>query len=397
MEPRELLTEWHEKASLNFASRFLLKKLYEQPKLDFIRDTLMTSFPARYFQVLLGQRIAPSKINRIRSLLLVPDRLSAAKALYEIALLLKYCQSSPGLWASLKELQQNPINLRSFFFELFIYKTFDDAGIPTVIKPMSGKQELEGYCTLKGQEFLFECKLPYIPSLDELFLIQQLMGVFQQYGYQKSPLNGYIAQIQFTRPIADEHREELEKKIKTFYDGLPHGVVGEVDYSDPGGAGLLQAKTYTKERLAVIKKEKKAEIIYYMAPTGQVGLNGEVQMEGKMIGKWNILRDKLYKKLETILKAEKRQHPPEQFPYKIVFIGSESFPEFQFGLFQHENMYDLDRIVTLCNKLRLGSIVCFIRKYYQQNQPYILVDVIAPTELQDVAQIIKHIFGSLTA
>jgi len=397
MKPRELLTEWHEKASLNFASRFLLTKLYEQAKLDFVRDTLMTSFPPRYFQALPGQRIAPSKINWIRSLLLVPDRLSAAKALYEIALLLKYCQSSQALWASFKDLQSNPINLRSFFFELFIYKAFDDAGIPTTKKPQSGKQELEGYCTVKGQEFLFECKLPYIPSLDELFLIQQLMSTFHQHGYQKSPLNGYIAQVQFTRPIGDEHREELEKKIITFYNGLPHGVVMEVDYSDPWGAGLLRAETYTKERLDEIEKEKKAEIIYYMAPTGQVGSNGEVQMEGKMIGKWNILRDKLYKKLETILKAEKRQHPPEQFPFKIVFIGSESFPEFRFGLFQHENMYDLDRIVTLCNKLRLGSVICFIRKCYQQDQPYILVDVIAPRELLEVAQLLKHIFGSITA
>jgi len=397
MKLRELLTEWHEKASLNFASRFLLKKLYEQSKLDFVRDTLMTSFPVKYFQVLPGQRIAPSKINWIRSLLLVPDRLSAVKALYEIALLLKYCQSSPGLWATFKELQQNPINLRSFFFELFIFKTFDDAGIATVKKPLSGKQELEGYCTVRGQEFLFECKLPYIPSLDELFLIQQLMGTFHQHGFQKSPLNGYIAQIQFTRPVTDGHREELEKKIRRFYNDLRHGMLMEVDYSDPGGAGLFHAKSYSKERLEAIEKENKAEIIYYMAPTGEVGKNGEVQMEGKMIGKWNILHDKLYKKLETILKAEKRQHPPEQFPYKIVFVGSESFPEFQFGLFQHENMYDLDRIVTLCNKLSLSSLVCFIRKYYQQNQPYILVDVIAPTELLDVAQVIKHIFGSLTA
>jgi hypothetical protein len=397
MPVRELLTEWHQKASLAFASRFLIVPRFEQQKIDFIRDTFLRSFPARYFQIKIGQDIATSKINWIKSLLLVPTQLSAVKALYEISLQLNYCKSEPALWEEFTKLQTNPINLRSFFFEVFVYKTFDDAHIPTIKKPVAGGQALEGYCTLNGKDYLFECKLPYLPSLEELFLVQRLMNDFYQFGARKSPLNGYIASIYLQRPLSDKHRVELGQKIATFYNGLPTGVDMEIDYDNPGGAGLFQARTFSKERLERLEQENKADIIFYMAPTGEIGSNGEVRMEGKVVGKFNILRNKLYKKLESILKAEKEQHPPDAFPRKVLFIGSESFPEFQFGLFQHDNMFDLGRVVLLCNKLDLRCIVCFIRKYYQRDSAYIVVDTVAPPELMDEAKLIKHIFSSIVA
>lgn len=394
MATRELLIEWHQKASLNFASRFLLKARIEQGKLDFIRDTFLTSFSPRYFQIHPAREISSSKINWVKSLLLVPDRYSAVMALYEIALQIRYSKSFPVLWEEFLRLRKNPINLRSFLFELFVYKTFDSSMINTVKKPVMGQQELEGYCTLNGKEFLFECKLPYIPGLDELFDVQRLMLDFFKQGSNKVPLNGYIAAVFFQRPFKDAHRKELGQKISNFYKGLPHGVDVEIDYVDPGKTGRLEVKTYTKKRLDEMKRQDKADVLFYLTPTGEINNNGAVKMEGKLVGRFNILRDEVYEKLEDILKKEKKQHPPEVFPRKILFIGSESFPEFQFGLFQIDNMFDLNRVVELCNKLKLECIVCFVRKYYQDDHPFIKVDVIAPPELMAEAQLIKHIFYS---
>jgi hypothetical protein len=397
MQTRELLTEWHEKSSLYLASDLLLKPHIERDKLDFIRDTLITEFDEDYFQLHPGREMSSEEINWIKSLLLVPERLSAVKALLEIALQLRYCKRYPTLYKEFKRLRSNPRNLRSFFFELFIYKTLEDAKIPMDKKAKRGKQELEGFCRIYGKEFLFECKLPYIPGLEGLFLVQRLMGDFHLHGTQKTPANGYIAAVYIQWPWTDEHREGLGQKIRRFYERLPHGGQLDIKYDDPGTLGRLEVRSFTAERLSELEKENIADVIYYTAPTDEITGNGFVHMRAKVIGKFNILRDKLYKKLESILTTEKEQHPLDQFPLKILFLGSESFPEFQFGLFQHEDMYDLNRIVAMCNTLELGCIVCFVRKYYQNNDPYMGIDVIAPTELLAEAQLIKHIFDSLPA
>jgi hypothetical protein len=395
MTPRELLTEWHQKASLNFSSQFLHHPMIDQERLDFIRDILLTSFDAPYFQLFPGKEISNDQINWIKSLLMAPDRFSAVKALQELSLQLQYCKRFPTLWKEFKRLRNNPINLRSFFFELFVYKTLDDAHIVTIKKPKRGKQELEGYCALKGSEFLFECKLPYLPGLEELFLVQRLMNDFYQQGTQKLPPNGYIATVELQRPLTATHRSELGEKIAKFYANLPSGVPVEINYHDPGPAGRLDVQTFSQERLDAVKEENKADVTYYLAPTGEVRENGQVMLAGKVLGKFNVWREKQYQKLESILIAEEEQHPAVVFPRKVLFIGSESFPEFQFGIFQHDNMFDRDRIVQLCNALELSCIVCFIRKYYQGNDPYMKVDVIASSEQWDEGLLIKHVFESV--
>jgi len=395
MEPRELLAEWHTTASLHLASIFLLQPLIEKGKLDFIRDTLMTEFDGDYFQLQPCQEIASDEIHWIKSLLMVPERLSAVKALYELALQLRYCQRFPSLYKEFKRVRPNLRNLRSFFFELFIDKTLDEAGIPTEKMKKVGRQVMEGFCTLNGKEFLFECKLPYIPGLEELFLVQRLMKDFHEQGSKKVPLNGYSAALYIERPMTAAHREALGRQITKFYQGLPSGVPAQIDYLDPGPPGRLEAKTFSPEVLAVLGKEDKADVMYYLEPTGEVTPDGVVQMKGKVSGKFNVLVDKLYQKLASILLAEREQHPPEKFPLKIVFLGSESFPEFQFGIFQDESMFDLDRVLALCNTLKLGCIVCFVRKYYQLGEPYVKADVIGPMELAEEAQQLKDLFDGL--
>lgn len=138
--------------------------MYEQQKLDFIRDTLMTSFSRKYFQIYPGREIASTKINWIRSLLLASHRLSAVKVLYEIALLLKYCNAIHALWTEFEDLRDNPINLRSFFFELFIYKTFDDASYRRLKSRLQASRSSKAIVRYAERSFSLNVNCPMSPA-----------------------------------------------------------------------------------------------------------------------------------------------------------------------------------------------------------------------------------------
>ncbi|MES1222283.1 MAG: hypothetical protein ABUT20_42700, partial [Bacteroidota bacterium] len=387
---KNLLSEWSAEA-LAISSPFAITPKYDRSKVEFIYNTIKEFFGMPFFEVNAGTDKAINKISWLYGLISTNKSIPCYHALYDICLLISYSKTlDPSLQKELQQLKRNPENLRTFFFELFIYRMLDSNKIPNIKKLVSENHVLEGTCELNGKTFLFECRKAFMPKMNELDVKRRLLTDIWLLGQQMQGGVGMICTIKLTRPITGAHRSDLADKLRQYFKRL-EGIKSKVtiQYTHQGDYGSLSAIDYDEATLIEIQAKKDYDVLYYVIPP-KIPVPGiPDHYRAKISCNFSLNNSQIYKKLETLLKEKKRQHKSSSFKNKIIFLDSESLPEFHMNIFQTEGMYDLELVKQVYNKVGLKDILCIVRRFYNNKGPFILADVIAPDHLQETAGVLK--------
>jgi hypothetical protein len=392
MTTTNLLESWH-KETLVLSSPFNIGKKLSRQKVSFIYDTLVSFFGLKYFDVKGNVDKPLKKISWLHSLLANNTHIGCVSALYEVALLIEYSKTlENSIQKELRDLKRNPENLRTFFFELYIFNFLDKKNIPNRKKIKLNDQELEGTCILFGNEYLFECRKIFMPKLNEFDVMRRLMTEFW---FESKKINkgyGMICTVSLKRPIKGEHYSVFEKKIKKYFADFNEfkETIAKIEYIIEDEFGSFKVIDYDEASLIEIKAAKKYDVLFYVVPPLNPIRNVPNKYDIKITCNFFIFQNALYKKTESVLKEKKDQHKNSVFKNKIFFIDSESFPELQMGLFQNENMFDYNKVKSIYDKLNITNIVCIIRRHYMQETPNVFVDIFYPESLKETALFLKQ-------
>lgn len=389
-DTKNLLTEWYREA-MAMSSPMAITRQYDRKKVEFIYQTLCDFFGLSFFGVNGGSDKAIDKISWLFGLVSTNKSIPCYHALYDVCLLIEYSKTlDESIQKEMKQLKKNPENLRAFFFELFIYRLFDFNGVANDKKVVSGNQVLEGTCELDGETFLFECRKAFLPKIHELDIMRRILTDIWLLG-QEFPLGvGMICTIKLTRPIAGIHLSDMREKLRGYFKKLSE-IKSRVTikYTHGGEYGVFSAIDYDEASLIEIQSKKDYDILYYVNPP-KLPVPGVADLYRARIScNFFVSHSQLYKKLETMLKEKKRQHRNSVFQNKIIFLDSESLPEFHMNIFQNDSMFDLDMIRQAYNKVGLKDILCIVRRSYNNEGPFVQADVIAPDHLQDAAKMLQ--------
>jgi hypothetical protein len=117
-----LLARWYEQVWVR-SSPLSITPLIDRAVVDDIYQTLSTYFPKNYFRVNPNADAELRKIPWLFGVLSSHIQMECIHALQEVSTLLHYLQMlDQKIIKEFYQLQKNPQNLRSFFFELFIYR-----------------------------------------------------------------------------------------------------------------------------------------------------------------------------------------------------------------------------------------------------------------------------------
>lgn len=387
---KNLLSEWYQKAHA-LSSPFALKTLYPRDKVDFIYKSLQEFFGLSFFAVSAGTDKTIDKISWLFGLLSTNKSIPCYHALYDVCLLIEYSKTlDDSIQKEMKQLKKNPENLRAFFFELFIYRLFDLNRVKNAKKVVCGNQVLEGTCELDGKTFLFECRKAFMPKIHELDVLRRILTDIYLLG-QEFPLGvGMICTIKLTRPVAGIHLSDMREKLRGFFKKLS-GIKSRVtiQYTHGGEFGTFSAIDYDEAALIDIQAKKDYDVLYYVKPP-RIPVPGVPDFYRARIScTFSIAESQVYKKLETMFKEKKRQHRNSPFQNKIIFLDSESLPEFHMNIFQNDSMYIPEMIQQAYTKAGLKDILCIVRRSYNDDGPFVLADVIAPPHLQVAGSALK--------
>lgn len=389
-DTKNLLTEWYREA-MAISSPMAITRQYERKKVEFIYQTLCDFFGLSFFGVNGGSDKAIDKISWLFGLVSTNKSIPCYHALYDVCLLIGYSKTlDESIQKEMKQLKKNPENLRAFFFELFIYRLFDFNRMANDKKVVAGNQVLEGTCELDGKTFLFECRKAFLPKIHELDIMRRILTDIWLLG-QEFPLGvGMICTIKLTRPVAGIHLSDMREKLRGYFKKLSE-IKSRVTikYTHGGEYGVFSAIDYDEASLIEIQSKKDHDILYYVNPP-RIPVPGVADFYRARIScNFFVSQSQLYKKLETMLKEKKRQHRNSAFQNKIIFLDSESLPEFHMNIFQNDSMFDLDMIKQAYDKVGLKDILCIVRRSYNKEGPYVQADVIAPDHLQDAAKMLQ--------
>ncbi len=134
------------------------------------------------------------------------------------------------------------------------------------------------------------------------------------------------------------------------------------------------------------------DVLFWIEPPNNPLPGMLSRYRARINSKFSISRNRIYEKLESVLKEKIKQHKNSRFEDKIIFLDSEALPEFQMGLFQSKDMFGLDRTWKLYHKLRTRAIVCIIRRYFITEQFSIEVDVFYQDKDAQVAKELRQLF-----
>ena len=388
--PKNLLSEWYQEAHA-LSSPFAFKTYYPRGKVDFIYKSLQGFFGLSFFGVSAGTDKAIDKISWLFGLVSTNKSIPCYHALYDVCLLIEYSKTlDDSIQKEMKQLKKNPENLRAFFFELFIYRLFDLNCVSNAKKVVSGNQVLEGTCELDGKTFLFECRKAFLPKIHELDVMRRILTGIWILG-QEFPLGiGMICTIKLTRPVAGIHLSDMTEKLRGFFKRLSEIKSRvKIQYTHGGEFGILSAIDYDEASLIDIQAKKDYDVLYYVKPPRIPAPGVPDFYRARISCNFSITQSQVYKKLEAMFKEKKRQHRNSPFQNKIIFLDSESLPEFHMNIFQNDSMYNLEMINKAYTKAGLKGILCIVRRSYDADGPFVLADVIAPNHLQDAAGTLK--------
>ncbi|MBO3270458.1 hypothetical protein [Hymenobacter defluvii] len=386
------LEEWHKNA-LSISSPYLIKAIVSREKISFIYNELKNGFGEKFFRLKIGIDTPLDKTIWINQLLANKNHLGSIGALYHIALLIQYANTlEANIINDIKRLKNNPRNLRTFFYELFIFNILDRSNIPNQKKIVIGDQEIEGICTINGKQFLFECRKVFMPRIEDLDIKKRLMEVFYLKSKTMNKGIGIICGIRMTRPIISSYRQSFEEKISTFFENFNKSDgFNKINYVIEDETGLFNAINYDEASLIEAKGLKKYDVLFYLSPTGNKG--NMVHLVGGTQGVFEVTQTALYKKLENILKEKKKQHKNSIYKHKIIFIDTEIFPGLELDLFQTETSFDEEMLKNVYNKVCRDTILIITRRIYQKETPEIKVAAIYTKALESEANYLLSNFN----
>lgn len=375
------------------SSPFQIRPSLDRKRLDFTNDCLKSFFGLSYFQVKVGADKPIEKIVWLYGLLSNYEKLACFEALYDIAKLIEYSYTLPkSIQKTLQNLKKNPQNLRTFFFELFIYRFLDENKITNEKKAQEGIQELEGLLDFGGLKFLFECRKVFIPKLKEVDLLRRVMTDLTLQAKTMKAGYGMIVSITLSRPIEGAHYNSFKNKIRTFFDRFnkSSGIKG-IDYVVSDKFGEFKVENYSEATLVTLTELNKPDVLFYLKPLEFILPGVKAYYQAKSICNFSIFRYKIYEKLEEVLKEKKKQHKGSTYKQKVIFIDSEILPEFQWDLFAGPESYDPESIRRICQKLQLNAIVFIIKRTYTPNGPHVSADYYTSEEMMPIAERIKYL------
>jgi len=252
------LEQWYKNALL-ISSPYLIKANVSREKITFIYEQLKAGFGEKFFYLKTGIDIPLDKTVWIHQLLANMNHLGSIGALYHIALLIQYANTlESNIYNEIHRVKNNPRNLRTFFYELFIFNILDKGGIDNKKKFTVGIQEIEGTCTINNKVFLFECRKVFMPKIEELDIKKRLMEVFYVKSRNMNKGIGMICGVKMARPIIGKYRQSFEEKISTYFKKLnKHAGFNEINYIIEDETGLFSATNYNEASLIEAKELKK--------------------------------------------------------------------------------------------------------------------------------------------
>ena len=364
-----LLDRWFDNAKM-LSSPIAIKQVVARDRVDFIYITLSSYFPKSFFDVELYSDRPSEKASWILSLLSNYNHIGSISALNEIATLIEYSQ---GLGSEIRQefesLKRNPQNLRSFFFELYIYHLLDRNGIKNSKKVKIGKQIVEGVIYDQEKEYLFECKKVFMPMVGEFDILRRLLIDFKRFSGKMKGGTGIICTIKLTRPVSGKHRSYFERIIKEYFLRINKKGVNAVQYCIDSEFGSFYATHYDEATFVETKDLKLYDMIFYLIPPKSPMENQINYYSGKSICNFSYTYSEIYDKLKKVLKQKKAQHKYSLIKDKIIFIDNEIIPEFYMSLFQRENMLDEELLRNVYEDLNLSESVCILRRDYTGDNP----------------------------
>jgi len=393
MKQFNLLEKWYQSVYI-ISSPLSIQQLVPRERITLIYNTFTAFFGSKFFDVKPNSDKPIEKISWIFSLLSNFNKIGCIVALHEIARLIEYANTlEKPIQLELNNLKKNPQNLRTFFFELFVFKRFDDNQIPNKKKYLMGAQMIEGSCVIDNREYLFECRKIFMPKISELDIMRRLMIDFWKHATKTTKGIGMICTVSFKKPITGKHRSNFENRIKVFFEKLNNKTyVTNINYHITDDYGTFKVIDYNEASLFEIKEFKKYDILYYVIPPKIPVPNQPNKYNAKIICNFSTFQSKIYEKLENVLKEKKQQHKNSTLTNKILFIDSETLPEFHMGLFQNEAMFEKDKVAAIFKKLKINDIVCIIRRSYSKEKPEILLDAFSNENNRNTVKILKEIF-----
>lgn len=384
-----LLEEWYREAFL-ISSPLSISPKIDREAVDYIYNKLSTFFGKDYF--------IPSKpdttiddINWIHSLLVSKKTLGCYQILKDISTLISYYESMKNElnYYLTSVINSNKI-LRSFFFELYIYRQLDLCKIVNQKKVMLNGKEREGLCLLNEKVFLMECKKAYYPKLDSLDILCNLQRTLMRKSDQFRNPKGMILSINMQKPLQKRYKAEFKRLIPTLSNWNALISESTPQFESNLLDGRIAMQMFSDIALIEAERLTKYDVLFHLKPARTA--TGQPYLKGSTVLSFSMLQTEILKKLETILKGAKSQHRDFYGP-KIFFVDTEAYPEFRMGLFQLKTSLSETEIEKIINKVGFrDTIVCILRRSITETSFVTEAYIYASEELRQEGKLIANMF-----
>lgn len=339
---------------------------YVRNEVEFIYNIFIEYFPDSFFYIDSTNDNDLEKESWILGLLANYDNSVCVDELNDIAALIDYSKGLDNdIQTYMKSLLKDARGFRDFFFELYIYKKLDDAGIPNYKKLLSGQQEIEGIIEHNGTQYLFECRKTYYPGLNKLFLYNSIAKYFLK--STKKYCNkdiGYIATVTIKSGFDGRLKEKIKNRIISFLkDYYAQDSHKHESFSIEDEDCVFKVMPFTVDNIIETKMKNDCDVLFEF--NGKAS-NWEIN--------FTVNQKKVFEKFKSILKEKQKQHKRSEYINKILFIDSESHPQFHMGLFQTETSYNQEKIRRLYDEYCSDWIVCVLRRDSLKKVPQLTID-----------------------
>ncbi|MHA4737766.1 hypothetical protein [Dyadobacter sp. MSC1_007] len=272
-------------------------------------------------------------------------------------------------------------NLRNFFYEIYITRLLEQKRILVEKKPEDNGKPLDGVCYLDGKKFIIECTKPAIPKRIEFDVLKRVATEFILLTEKTIKLPPIIVVIDFKGRVTPAYKSHFSAYLIQLRKHLNTAHPGELlNFQVDNEYGSMRTEHFSDERLDKLMNESHGIIFYSNGLVDQPAPNSGINY------KFSIEEHEILKHLEAVLKQKKTQHIDSEYAEKIIFIDSETLPEFNFGLFHEPTMFNLDKVTRLYEKLRMDCLVCITIRDYTSGELVVATHLIATERLEKEAQ-----------
>lgn len=340
-----------------------------------IYQILANYFPQEFLSIEKGKKPSLYKSNWLHDLLGSYNRAGCIIALFEIANILLYMKKlNESIQLKVKSSLNDPLQLRSLFFELYLFRLMDYNKIPNKKKPIVNNQELDATCKLNDIEFLCECKKIYAPDMDVLDTLENCLTDLTEKLQALKRGFGLIGTLKLNKPGDKKLKNIIKAKISLFIKKFhEQKYLHTVDYHHEDEHGLFSVVNYNTANRIEVESKKNYQILFKVIPpfnpTPGIPNHYPVYVELN----FSMTENQIMKHLFSKLKKGRKQHSHSPYEYKIYFIDNEIIPELKMPIFRTQSMFNETKINSYVNKLSENEILCFVIRDYMDDFPKITI------------------------